>query len=175
MKNNNEFETAFPGGGSVTGTASASTRASDRRNEEIVRTEKPEPEQIVQYQTVYVPQPAVAQPDGKGKAVASLVLGLVGLVLSVLAPELSGIPAILGLLICIIGIVYGVKARNRIPVGASGRSVATAGLTLSIIGAVISGLMTLFVICLFVGIVALCSTTPTASVDYYTILFSLIF
>lgn len=144
-------------------------------NSEIPRTEQPTPEQVVQYQTIYVQQPAVAQPDGKGKAIVSLVLGMVGLILSVLAPTLDGIPAILGLLICIVGIVFGVKARNRLPVGVSGRGIATAGLTFSIIGTVISGIMTLAVICVVVGLVALCSTTPTAYVDYYAIIFSLIF
>ena len=137
------------------------------------------------------------QPGGdtgvNNKALAALVLGvsgiililvapflanfpaLIGLVLSVLAPELSGIPAIFGLLICIVGIVYGIKGRNRLPVGVPGRGIATAGLTLSIIGAIISGLMTLAVVCLVVGIFALCSTTPTANIDYYTAIYSIFF
>lgn len=175
MKKSTRNETDVPYGATsstTTGTASSASRSSgsNGRTEEMARIERPETETVVQYQTVYVPQPAVAQPDGKGKAIASLVLGLVGLVLSVLAPELSGIPAIFGLLICIVGIVYGVKGRNRIPVGVSGRGIATAGLTLSIIGAIISGLMTLAVVCIVVGVVALCTTTPTANIDYYTVM-----
>ena len=178
MKKNIASESQMPDTSasfSGSGTVSTASRASGGRNSELARIEKPEPETIVQYQTVYVPQPAVGQPDGKGKAIASLVLGLVGLVLSVLAPELSGIPAIFGLLICIVGIVYGIKGRNRLPVGVPGRGIATAGLTLSIIGAIISGLMTLAVVCLVVGIFALCSTTPTANIDYYTAIYSIFF
>lgn len=162
------------------GAAFAMNRASGKNGNPRVETAPPKSEQskteqVVQYQTVYVQQPAVAQPDAKGKAIVSLVLGLVGLVISVLAPTLDGIPAVLGLLICIVGIVFGVKARNRIPVGVSGRGIATVGLTCSIIGTVISGIMTLAVVCLVVGVFALCATTPSASVSYYTVLFSFFF
>lgn len=163
---------------SVCGTSFAVNRASGKRTEspyETAYTEQPQTEKVIEYQTVYVPQPAVAQPDGKSKAIASLVLGLAGLIISVLAPTLDGIPAILGLLICIVGIVFGVKARNRIPAGVSGRGIATAGLTCSIIGAVISGIMTLAVVCLVVGVVALCAATPTASVGYYAVLLPFLF
>lgn len=145
--------------------------------EEPPKSDPIRPEQVVKYQTVYVQQPApvpIAQPDGKSKAIISLVLGLVGLVLSVLAPMLDGIPAILALLICIVGIVFGVKARNRIPVGASGRSLATAGLTCSILGTVISGLMVLVIVCVVVGVFALCATTPSAYADFYAGLFALL-
>lgn len=160
------------------GAAVAMNRASGKRSGrpyESAQPVQPKTEKIVEYQTVYVQQPAVAQPDGKSKAIASLVLGLAGLIISVLAPTLDGIPAVLGLLICIVGIVFGVKARNRIPVGVSGRGIATAGLTCSIIGAVISGIMTLAVICIVVGLFALCATTPSASVGYYLILFTSLF
>ena len=159
-------------------TANPVNRASGKKESGPVETVIPaqnNAEPIIQYQTVYVQQPAVAQPGGKGKAIVSLVLGLVGLVLSVLAPTLDGIPAILGLVISIVGIVFGVKARNRIPSDAPGRGIATAGLTFSILGTIISGIMTLAVICLVVGVFALCASTPSAYVDYYAVLFSLIF
>ena len=129
----------------------------------------------VVYQPVYIQQPAQIDPDLKSKAITALILGLVGLLLSIGAWYTYGISAILGLILSIIGIVFGVKARNRIPSDAPGRGIATAGLTFSILGTIISGIMTLAVICLVVGVFALCASTPSAYVDYYAVLFSLIF
>lgn len=145
-------------------------KAPEKTSEKV----QPKTEQIVKYQTIYVQQPAVAQPDAKGKAVTSLVLGIVGLILGILAPQFYGIPALLGLVLSIIGIVFGVKARNGIPVGVSGRGIATAGMVCAIIGTVISGIITLTAFCVLVGCWALCASTPYAYVEY-TALFSFIF
>lgn len=131
-------------------------------------------EQIVNYQTVYVQQPVKAAPDAMGKAVASLVIGLVGLFISIFAPVLEGIPAIFGLILCIVGIVIGAKARNKIPAGVSGRGIATAGFVSSIIGAIISGIMTLVVICVVVGFVAICASSSASPTYYIALLFPFI-
>ena len=150
------------------------SRASGNNKGESSAQTQPNPEQIIKYQTVYVQQPAKAAPDAMGKAVTSLVIGLVGLFISIFAPVLEGIPAIFGLVLCIVGIVIGAKARNRIPVGVGGRGVATAGFVCSIIGAIISGIMTLVVVCVVVGFFALCASTASAPVYYLAVFFSFI-
>lgn len=143
------------------------SRASGNNKGESSAQTHPDTEQVIKYQTVYVQQPAKAAPDAMGKAVTSLVIGLVGLFISIFAPVLEGIPAIFGLILCIVGIVIGAKARNRIPVGVSGRGVATAGFVCSIIGAIISGIMTLVVVCVVVGFFALCASTASAPTYYF--------
>ena len=151
------------------------SRASgDNKGENTAQTQQTNAEPIVQYQTVYVQQPVKAAHADMGKAVASLVIGLVGLFISIFAPALEGIPAVFGLVLCIVGIVVGAKARNRIPAGVSGRGIATAGFACSIIGAVISGIMTLVVICVVVGFFALCASTASAPVYYVAVLFPFI-
>ena len=55
------------------------SRASGNNKGESSAQTQPNPEQIIKYQTVYVQQPAKAAPDAMGKAVTSLVIGLVGL------------------------------------------------------------------------------------------------
>ena len=120
-------------------------------------------------------QAPTASPGALGKAVASLILGLAGLIISCVAPFVSGIPAILGFLLSVIGIVYAVKGRNGIPVNSSGRGVATAGMVFSILGTIIGGLISLVVICTLVGVIACVCSTPTTNIDYYTIASMIIF
>ena len=94
-------------------------------------------------------------PADKGKAVASLVCGIIGLLFGTIGSCIScictgatmtagALPSLIvnliGLAICIVGIVLGVKARNVIPDGAEGRSLATAGLVCSIIATVLVGI-----------------------------------
>lgn len=80
-------------------------------------------------------QPQTPPPGGNGRAVAALVLGIIGIV-SFWTPWFN----IVSLTISIIGIVLGMKARNEIPVGYQGRGIATAGLICSIIGTFLSGI-----------------------------------
>jgi len=70
-----------------------------------------------------------------GKAIASLVLGIVAVVLG-----FFGYVAIAGVACGIIGIILGVQAKKEIPEGAP-TGMAVAGLVLSIIGTVLSGIL----------------------------------
>ena len=126
-------------------------------------------------QPVYDQQSQKANAGAMAKAVASLILGIAGLIISCMAPFLEGIPAVLGLLISIIGIVFAVKARNGIPVNYPGRGVATAGMVFSILGIIIGGLFTLVFVCVVVGILTCVCSTPTGSIDYYTIMLPFVF
>ena len=72
-------------------------------------------------------QPYGAAVPGNGKATASLVLGILSLILC-------------GLPLGIIGIVLGVQARNAMPEGTPDRGKATAGLVCSIIGCAWGGI-----------------------------------
>ena len=67
---------------------------------------------------------------GSGKAVASLVLGIVSLI----------VPGLLAIALAIIGLVLGVQARRALPQGATG--MATAGMVLSIIALALGVLFT---------------------------------
>lgn len=113
-----------------------------------------QPEYQQQQQTQYQQpgyQPLLAPPPGsKGKATAALVLGIIGVVTWYIS-----IFNIVSLIISIVGIVLAVKARNEIQVGYEGRGLATAGLVLSIIGTVLSGIgvlaITMCISCLACG------------------------
>lgn len=75
-----------------------------------------------------VPPPpvySIPRQDNSGKATASLVLGLIGL--------LAWLLPIVGLPVTIVGVVMGAKGRNS-----SNRGVAVAGLVLSIIGLILT-------------------------------------
>ena len=120
----------------------------------------------------YAQQPKKkAPPEATGKAVVALVIGIVGLFIGLFAFAIPFVPAIYGVILCIVGIVLGVKARNKIPLGASGRGIATAGMTLSILGLIFSLVQTLIFVCVCLGVVAIFTSTPSAYVDY-TILLS---
>jgi Predicted membrane protein len=140
----------------------------------LAEVKQPENTQTVVYQPIYIQQAPQAEPDGKGKAVTSLVLGLFGLTIGIVGIPFSyGLLSVLALIPSLLGLVLAVMARNRIPVGASGRSIATAGLACSILATIICGLVTaVYALCIY-GLVSLCASTPVEQVDYYTILLSL--
>lgn len=66
------------------------------------------------------------QQPGNGKAIASLVLGIVAAVL-----VFFGTLSILSIILAVIGLVLGVQARREMPQGTAG--MATAGMVLSIV------------------------------------------
>src|SRR4249920_1099542 len=73
------------------------------------------------------PPPPLAPPhQTNGLAVASLVLGIVGLVLT--------ITVWIGPICDVLAIVFGAMARRRLPEGAPNRGMATAGFILGIVG-----------------------------------------
>lgn len=85
----------------------------------------------------------VAAPQTNGPGIASLVLGIIGVLTSVII-----VTFFIGLPISIVGLVLAVVGMRRI----SGKGLAIAGLVLSIIGIVISGIVAiLFLIGLAVG------------------------
>ena len=109
-----------------------------------------QPYQQQAYQQQPYQQQMYVDNGANGKATASLVLGILSLILCCLP---------LG----IIGIVMGVQARNAMPEGAPGRGKATAGLVCSIIG------------CAWGGIAILCyACSAVASSSYYTALASIL-
>ena len=132
--------------------------------------------QPVNYQQV--PYQQGGNPDVNNKAIAALALGVGGLVLIFLAPFLANFPAFIGLVVCIIGIVLGVKARNELPVGHPNRGMATGGMVCGIIGTVIGSIATVCTVC--VCSCAACMAGGAANTDwsflseysdYFTILF----
>ena len=64
----------------------------------------------------------------KGKATASLVLGIIGLVAC-----WFGWGALLAIALAVVGMILGINARKEIPKGQPGHSLATAGMICSII------------------------------------------
>ncbi len=113
-------------------------------------------------QQPYGQQPS-ADPSAKGKAIASLVCGILGLVFGTIGSCVVSCIAgmcnagtlgmatagtsvatlvvdLIGLAICIVGIVLGVQARNAIATGVQGRGLATAGFVCSIIATVLVGI-----------------------------------
>ena len=64
-------------------------------------------------------------------AIVSLVLGIVGIALPAALASKSVIWAVLGLVLCIVGIVLGAKAKKD----PAQKGIATAGMIVSIIGA----------------------------------------
>lgn len=95
------------------------------------------------------------QPQGNGKslAIVSLVLGIAAAVIC-----WFGWGAILALVCGIVGIVFAVKARNAIPVGADGRGMATAGLVVSIVAVCLSGIVAVCFICALATLGSLAGT-----------------
>lgn len=86
----------------------------------------------------------------KGKAIAALVLGIVGIV-TFFIPYFNTI----SLIISILGIIFAVGARNDSELDYDSRKLATAGLVCAIIGTVFSGIgffyCTLCISCLSCG------------------------
>jgi len=93
---------------------------------------------MVTYQPVpqYVGYPAVAAvpQQSKGLAIASLVLGIIGVVTSWFF--------FVGLPVSLLGLALAIVGRRRV----QGKGMATAGLVLSIIGVAIAGVRTIFFI-----------------------------
>ena len=83
--------------------------------------------------------------SAKNKATASLVLGIIAVVFM-----FFGWSAIVSIVLSIVGIVMGVEARKELPPGQT--SMATAGMTLSVIALVLSGIV--FVACVICGAAA---------------------
>ena len=83
--------------------------------------------------------------SAKNKATASLVLGIIAVVFM-----FFGWSAIVSIVLSIIGIVMGVEARKELPPDQT--SMATAGMTLSVIALVLSGIV--FVACVICGAAA---------------------
>ena len=111
-----------------------------------------------------------SNPSDKKKAIASMVCGIIGVVLG-----WTGVLAIVGLVVSIIGVFLAVKARNGIPVGGDGRGMATAGLVCGIIGIVFGGIVALCVLCVggATGCTA-CAGASSMSSDYWNNLYSVI-
>ncbi len=70
------------------------------------------------------------------KAIAALILGLLGLIFTL---ERGVLMDLLGIVICIVGLVLSILTKKELAKGESGRGLATAGMILSIIGMVIAG------------------------------------
>ena len=117
-----------------------------------------QPYQQQAYQQPYQAQPYQQQPmyvdnGASGKATASLVLGILSLIICGL-----------GLPLGIIGLVLGVQARNAMPEGTPGRGKATAGMVMSIIACVWGAIAIVCTIC----------SAVTGEASYYTILSGLL-
>ena len=122
------------------------------------------------------------QPGGdtgvNNKALAALVLGVSGIILILVAPFLANFPALIGLIVSIIGTVYGVKARNELPVDHPNRGMATGGLICGIIGIVIGSIATICTVC--VCSMAAClavgaANSDTSFLSEYSDLFTVLF
>ena len=79
--------------------------------------------------------PMPTSSPARNNAITSMVLGIVGLVLS-----LTYFASPISLVITIIGLVLALKARRELPVGVQDRNYATTGLVLSIVGLVLSAI-----------------------------------
>lgn len=116
-----------------------------------------------QYQQQY-PKPGGVF-ESNNLAVAALAFGLVGLLLTLAAPFLPGISSVVGIVLCIVGIVLSVKARNVTPVGAPGRGMATGGLVCSIIGIVI-GVIAACIVCVCTCALCTVAGAEAGSTDF---------
>jgi len=86
----------------------------------------------------------VAAPETNGPGIASLVLGIIGVLTSLIS-----VTFFIGLPVSIVGLVLAVVGMRRI----NGKGLAIAGLVLSLIGIVVSAIMaSLFLIGLAVGL-----------------------
>lgn len=124
-------------------------------------------QQVTQHQIYVQGQMPVGKipsnPSDKKKAIAALVLGIIGLVLG-----WTGALSILGLIISIIGVYLAVKARNAIPANGDGRGLATGGLVCGIIGIVLGGIVAACTLCA-VGTVGCtsCAGASASSSSYW--------
>ena len=120
---------------------------------EPVQPEPPQHETVQPPQQYYQPGPAAPQDDqGNGLAIASLVCGILGIVLSLLSLNLFvAIPA---LVLAILAVVFGVKARKTAP--PDNRGMATAGLVLGIVALGIAAFV--LIVCTAVASCVGCAT-----------------
>lgn len=81
-------------------------------------------------------RPVSQQPQRNGKAVASLVLGILATVLLFFGGSL--LPGVAAIVLAVIGVVLGVQARRELPQGVAG--MATAGMVLSIVALALGAL-----------------------------------
>ena len=98
--------------------------------------------------------------NGKGMAIAALVLGIVAAVIC-----WFGWGALVGLALAIVAIVLGVKARNALK-GSDGAGLATASLVLGIIGVVLAGIAVVCWICVVAAAGALASQMSNISINW---------
>lgn len=89
------------------------------------------------------------QNNTKGKAIAALILGIASVAL-----PWFGFTSILAIVAGIVGLILSIQARKPMD---ENKGMATAGLVLSIIGIVLSGIMLVCTIC------AVCAVTSAAS------------
>lgn len=101
----------------------------------------------------YTPPGNYSAPPSKGKATASLVLGIVSLVVA-----WFGWGAIVAIVLAIIGIILGVGARKELT-PEQGRGLATAGMICSIIALALSAIV--FISCV------ICASALTSYGWYY--------
>lgn len=92
---------------------------------------------------------------GKGKAIAGLVLGIVGIVCGLL----SGYLSLIGLPIAIVGLVLSVKGGKQLRADNQPTGLATAGLVLGIIAVVFTAIA--FFTC---GLCIICVTASSSLV-----------
>lgn len=92
--------------------------------------------------------------NGKGAAIAGLVLGIVALVLGFLGGWLS----IVALPLAIVGLVLSVNGGKKLKAAGQASGVATAGLVLGIIAVVLTAIF--FFTC---GLCVICATCAAAS------------
>lgn len=85
----------------------------------------------------YAGFPIVAAPQTNGPGIASLILGIIGVLTSLII-----VTFFIGLPVSIIGLVLAIVGMRRI----SGKGLAIAGLVLSIIGIVVSGIVGILVL-----------------------------
>lgn len=97
----------------------------------------PPPSEIYQPEPQYAGFQSVAAPQTNGPGIASLVLGIIGVITSVII-----VTFFIGLPVSIVGLVLAVVGMRRI----SGKGKAIAGLVLSIIGIVVSGIVAILVL-----------------------------
>jgi hypothetical protein len=97
----------------------------------------PPPSEIYQPVPQYAGFQFVAAPQTNGPGIASLVLGIIGVITSVLI-----VTFFIGLPVSIVGLVLAVVGMRR----NSGKGLARAGRVLSIIGIVISGIVAFLVL-----------------------------
>ena len=127
----------------------------------------PTAQQPVQHQWQQTMEKNPSNPSDKKKAIASLVLGIIGVVFGVILGW-TGALGIVGLVVSIVGVYLAVKARNAIPVNGDGRGMATAGWVCGIIGIVFGGIIAACVLCAAgsVGCTS-CAGASAASRNYW--------